>query len=93
MAEVITVNIPEDTWVDVNTLSGIAEGTAFTGQNSGIPWIRLQESATQPTNNVEGKLITNLFQSSPDFSVVEGSGKIWARVANEGKTGSIRVQV
>ena len=92
MSKVINVDITPDTWVNVNTLTGISVGTEFRIQNDGVIWVRIQESSTQPTENKEGKILTNLDKSSSSATITSGSETLWARSSIEGRSGSLAVQ-
>lgn len=92
MTEVKNITIPPDEWVNVNTLVGIVVGTEMLVQNDGVSWVRLQESTTQPVAETEGKLLTNLKDSTANGSVDAGSDDLWARSTRKGVSGSLAVQ-
>ena len=92
MAKVITVDIPPNTWVDVNTVSGIAVGSSITVQNVSTVWVNIQESSSEPTEEREGKIITNLDKSSAEALVKSGSDKIWVRSTQEDRGAVVAVQ-
>tara|TARA_R100001594_G_scaffold22618_1_gene43837 strand:+ start:568 stop:945 length:378 start_codon:yes stop_codon:yes gene_type:complete len=92
MAKVITVDVPPNTWVDVNTVSGIAVGSSITIQNVSTVWVNIQESSSEPTEEREGKIITNLDKSSAEALVKSGSDKIWVRSTQEDRGAVVAVQ-
>tara|TARA_B100001105_G_scaffold204145_2_gene167899 strand:- start:786 stop:1073 length:288 start_codon:yes stop_codon:yes gene_type:complete len=92
MSEVVNIKILKDTWVNVNTLSGIPVGAEFRIQNDGVTWVRVQESGGQPLDEKEGKLLTNLDKSSSSALIPTGSGEIWARSSVIGRDATLAVQ-
>lgn len=50
MAQLAPVELPEDTWVNVYTTTGIAVGTQLIIQNNGTNNVILVDSATSPAN-------------------------------------------
>lgn len=93
MASVVNIdNITDSTWINVNTAASITVGTAMTIQNTGVTWLRLQESTTTPTTLTEGKLLTNLDKFSSEASIPAGSDTIWVLSTVEDRLGTIAVQ-
>lgn len=78
---ITNIQIPT-TWVDINTLSGVAVGTAMTLQNQSTHRIRLTESTSTPTDSDLGKVILplNIENNGSDATITAGSLKIWARL-------------
>jgi hypothetical protein len=77
MADTLPAFSVGSSWVDINTLSGIAAGTAIILQNVGSAndVIDLAISATEPAAGFEG---IELFQNS-FFGVDAGENIVWAR--------------
>lgn len=80
-ATIPDLNIPNDQFVDINTLSGIPIGTAFTVINKGSHNIVLQESVLQPDSESEdGVVLTSIYYPYARGDIRAGSLAIWARV-------------
>lgn len=92
MVKVVNIPIPADTWVDVNTETSIPVGTDVSAQCTGVRWLWLQESTTEPTTKKEGKLLTNLSDPSAEAIINNTPLKIWARCSVDGGTTSLAVQ-
>lgn len=84
MAETLSdFDIPEDTFVSLNNLSGILVGTSFRMQNKGTNSILLIESNTQPADDSQdGVILTTVAFSYASAIVATGSGEIWAKADN-----------
>lgn len=75
-----TISVPLDSWVSVNTLSGVVIGTAMDLQNVGTGWIILQEASAKPSDSsMEGIILTSLFYPNSGRTVTSESGQIWAK--------------
>lgn len=80
MKTIDDIKIPSESWVDLNTLSGISVGTPFDIQNKTTVWVQLYEGDDQPTSDeVDGRIMTNLGHSYGVATVLSGSLKIWAK--------------
>lgn len=68
------------TWVDINTVSGIAVGTAIAILNKGNGEVRLIESDTIPAvDETDGLLLTTLENAYAMGSADAGSIRLWAK--------------
>lgn len=84
-------NIPSDSWVNLNTLSGISVGTAMSIQNKAQNVLLLFISPTQPTASSNDGIAVYDFPS--ELSVVEidsGEDIVWAK--SRGGLGQVNVQ-
>lgn len=94
MAETVpNITVPFDQYLDLNTASGIAVGTAMQVFNRGTQHILIQESAAQPlTSSNDGVELTNTSQDYADCTVEVGSLTIWVKSASDNKAGLVSVQ-
>ena len=90
MAEIQDVPLADD-WLDLNTYTGIAVGTAMNIQNDGAYHFRIQESSTEPVSENEGFRVTTLGADYAAPTVRSGSLKIWVRCVSPAGT-IIKVQ-
>lgn len=98
MADTKPVLLIPQTWINVNVLSGVAEGIAITVQNVGMAGdvISLANSPTQPVDNFTGVAVA---QYKETMLVTEGESILWARFYrpnaqyNYTQQGRIQVQV
>lgn len=80
-----------NTWVDINTVSGIAVGEPFLIQNKRSTWAIIQESNTAPDDSSQdGIPLTNMGESTSKCYISQGSGRIWIK-SFTGATGVINV--
>ena len=87
--------IPSDQYVSINSLSGVAVGTAMTIQLKSNDWVRLVESATQPASTVtDGIQMSNMYSNYAVATTKTLSLEIWAiTVTNTyDRTSKINVQ-
>lgn len=85
--------VPSDQFIDVNTLSGIIQGSTFTIQNKGNYNIVLQESVLQPpADSEDGVIITNVYSPHARADVRAGSLTVWARTLGTDISCKINVQ-
>lgn len=89
MAKVFNVNVPANSWVNLNAATGIVAGSGCTIQNVGSSFIRLQESATEPETTSEGKLISPMDKPYGEAYVPSCTDPLWAYMVKE--TGSVGV--
>ena len=87
----ITLSATGD-WIDINTVAGIDVGTTLSVQCTGTTWIRIQESETEPTSEEEGKLLTNLSESSANATINGNPLRVWARSSKKGRQALLAVQ-
>ena len=92
MAKINKVVLPAGQWVDVNSATGIAVGTAMTIQNTSSHWIKITESADEPTDDTFSKILTSLTYPSPEAKVLTGAEKVWAKSTIYNKSAVIAVQ-
>lgn len=79
---VIDVTIGDTAWVDITTATSIAAGTALILQNKTIPEIYVQLSASAPSGDKEGFILSNIYQPSHSMTIPAGGVlKVWARAA------------
>ncbi len=80
MAIFTNVTVSNDTWYDINTLSGAAVGTGLLIQNISTGNVILVESATMPVTD-NGPILLNATQGDSAKATIEaGSLKMWAKV-------------
>ncbi len=92
MAQTIPdITITPAAWVDINTTSGIAVGSAFTITNKGGEAVYLYEGGTAPAVDSEDGEVLQPEGVRSTGTVEVGSLKIWGRSANT-KTCRITVQ-
>ncbi len=94
MSETIPyISVDSTDWVNLNTESGIAVGTAMSISTPSASTGRLVESATKPALDFDGgEIITNYRYSNNVASVLAGSLDIWAIASVEGRPINISVQ-
>ena len=86
MAEIFEVPVV-DTWVDINTVTGLAVGTALEIMNKGLYGVYVTESVTEPVQDKVGKPLTSISRNYAVATVLEGSDTVWVRCVNpEGTT-------
>lgn len=83
MAAYNNVSVSGDDWVNINTLSGAAVGSAFNIQNISTGVCLLQESNTTPTNDIGGMLFPPHYDSLSKASVSAGSQTMWAKIKGD----------
>jgi len=82
-----------DSWVDLNTTSGVAVGSEFIIQNKKTTWILLYEGTDAPlSTSTAGVYLTNLDRPDGKCTVRSGSLKVWAKSTVSGVKGYINVQ-
>lgn len=82
-----------DDWVDLNTVSGIAVGTAMRIQNKSTVWVHIAEQTAKPAlDSKAGTLISNMSSAYAFATVLTGAQKIWARSSVETRTAQLSVQ-
>ena len=86
MAAFNNVIVSGDTWVNINTLSGAAVGSAINIQNIGLGACLLQESNTMPTEDKGGLLFPPMYDSLSKAIVAAGSETMWAKLKGSGTT-------
>lgn len=88
------IEITYDSWVSLNTESGIAVGTAVNIQNKGIYTCVIAEG-TQPTSvtSTDGELIYPARNSNEGSKqATAGSLELWARCLVKGKSAYFHIQ-
>jgi hypothetical protein len=93
MAQTLPDIIIGQTWVDINTESGIAVGDVMLISNKGSGDVLLVEQATAPLDSSkEGVPMTNTGDPYAVYTVLSGSLKVWCKA--KGVLGTtINVQV
>lgn len=96
MADTIAdINVPYDEYINLNTVSGIAVGTAMEILIKGSEGLFIQEGETQPDSSstdgrsLDGKGRTNGYVSC---YIKSGSGNIWIRSSGYNRSSRINVQ-
>jgi hypothetical protein len=81
-------------WVDLNTASGIAVGTAFDGINKGDNEAQLVESVVEPTADYsEGNIASTIQFGYANYKVEAGSIRVWARSKSKTAPTTLSIQV
>ena len=80
MAIFTNVTVSNDTWYDINTLSGAAVGTGLTLQNISSGNVLLKESTSLPLDDNAPVLFNPSYGELSKASVDAGSLKMWAKV-------------
>ena len=93
MTTQVDIEVPFDTWLDLNTVTGIGTGVELIIQNKGAVPVLIYESVTQPLDTFyEGGVL----YTSPDFpSIAEvdlNSDRIWVRSGSDYAKGLLNVQ-
>ena len=91
MATFGDVTVNGNDWVDINTLSGAAVGTAMNIQNKGTACCRLQESTIKPVNDNGAILFTPDYNDLSKAVVDSGSLKMWAKLVDVNKPTTLAV--
>lgn len=79
------VLVPTTSYVDLNTLSGIAAGTALVITNKSSSDVRLQISASQPSaDSTDGEILYPGPYSTSTKILTAGENIVWAK--SEGHT-------
>jgi hypothetical protein len=93
MATIPDITVDSTEYVSVNTLTGIAVGTAMSILNKTTNWTRVQEIVAKPADtDTAGVLISSMSESYARADVALGSSEIWVRVAEEGRVATLSVQ-
>ena len=92
MAQTIPDLIIGDTWVDVNTASGIAVGTSLDLLNKSPTWLRLAEGTAPAADSTDGLTLGNMDTSYARRIIPTGSLTIWAKSSVVGRTTKLSVQ-
>lgn len=79
-------------WQSLNTLSGIAVGTAMAADNKSTTLVLLAEGTQPSANDLDGVPLTTYRDTKSTRTIVAGSLEIWARVGASSSTGRITVQ-
>jgi len=74
--------VVSDSWVDINTVTTIAVGTAVEVMNKGSYKVFITEDASIPTEDEVGKLITSRSKNYAVVNVLTGSDRIWCRCSS-----------
>lgn len=75
----VTVN---NSWVDINTVTGLTVGLTMEIMNKGSLGVFITESATEPVEDDLGKLITTVSRGYAVATVLENSDRIWCRCSS-----------
>lgn len=76
----IIIDVPVNTtWVDINTTTSIAVGTALQVMNKGNQGLFLTESVAEPATLDEGVLLTSIGNNYAVGVISSGSLRIWCR--------------
>lgn len=88
-------DIPLDTtWLNLNDVSGIAAGVAFTIHNKTANAVRLYEGLTQPLAASKDGIVFQGFQEDHTrVDILQGSLPIWAKASHPKTDGLVNVQV
>lgn len=79
-------------WQSLNTLSGIAIGTAMQADNKSTALILMSEGTQPAADNVGGVPLTSYAGNKSTRSIEAGSLEIWVRIDADSSTGRITVQ-
>ncbi len=94
MTTINDIIIPNDAWVDLNTVSGIPVGSAFDIQNKTTVWVQLYESNSEPDlDETSGRILTNLGYNYGVATILKDSEKIWAKAKPQGGLDSAVINV
>lgn len=84
----------EDVWINLNTVSSISTGTAYSISNKRSGWVLLHESATEPlSTDSSGRYLKGSVDSTDTTAYVkEGSLDIWAKSSMVGVVCLVNIQ-
>lgn len=74
-----SITLPDDQWVDLNTLLGIPVGTALNVSNSGSNGCYVYVNNVAPTANTDGYLINRVADTTQDLDLSSGVEIVWVR--------------
>lgn len=86
------VSVTGSSWLDINTLGGVAVGSAFSIQNVGTAIVYLYESSTLPTD-VDGVILFDALTSGSNSLayVSTGSQRVWVKLSDPTKQTFLRI--
>ena len=94
MKTINDIKIPNDTWVNLNTVAGIPVGNAFDIQNKTTVWVQLYESDSEPdVDETSGRILTNLGHNYAVSTILKNSKTIWAKAKPQGSLDSAVINV
>jgi hypothetical protein len=73
------ITIPTEDFVSINTLSGIAVGTAMTITNKSSSYILLAEGTKPAATSEDGVLVSPMSDTYAIADIPSGSLEIWAK--------------
>ena len=92
-ATIPDIVVPYNDWLDLNTASGIAVGTAMIIKNKSQTSVRIQEGTTKPdANSTDGEVLTSMALDYAGARVKSNSLKIWVKSVKEKPLGKLTVQ-
>lgn len=93
MAQTIPdISVSHDSWVDVNTISGVTVGTAAQITNKGVENVWLYEGTDAPSIDSKDGELLRVDGVRSVATIAEGSLKIWARSAGRDSTLTIQTR-
>lgn len=94
MAQTIPNITVTNEWQSINSLSGIAIGTAIYIQNKSPLDMYIAEGTQPSSNSTDGAVLTPLREIDSAVSILAGSLEIWVRLTTnrENTTGIVNVQ-
>lgn len=92
MAQTLPDVVVGDTWVDLNTVTGIAVGTRLALLNKSTTWIQLAEGTEPAANYKDGVILRDMESNYAQADIPASSLTIWAKSAIVGKLCRLSVQ-
>lgn len=93
MATLNDVIATYDQFQSLNTLTGVAVGSAIELQVKGIYPVLLKSQPTQPANDdTNGRVLYDMRSESGIMTVADGSEEVWIRCLKEGSTSKLSVE-
>lgn len=94
MATLDDITATSNQFQSVNTLTGVAVGTAMELQVKSIYPVLVKDQSTKPDNDDEnGRVLYDLRSQSGIITLTSGSEEVWVRCLKEGSTAKISVEV
>ncbi len=81
-----------DTWINLNTTTSIAVGTAMAILNKAPHWVLLAEGAQPSADSTDGIPLRDMRSAYANSNIPSGSLTIWAKSLKAGKAGLLSVQ-
>ncbi len=92
MAQTIADITISDTWVNLNTASGISVGDEMKILNKSPTWVRIAEGTEPALTSTDGLVLTDMDRNYAQLEVPSGSLTIWAKTTQNGRTIKLSVQ-